>query len=245
MKTASIFSMLIVTVVLMASAQMALGYTVTTTGPGGYGIYQTGSGGEFTLQPDPMFAPLVFDNYASVAINQGSTSNTFQTFCLEGGENISVNTTYTAVLNTDAVKGGATPPATSDPISQGTAWLYFNFAKGTLDNYNYTGDRHTSAGLLQNAIWWLEGEEGKQYDATNPFMSAVVAQFNNSATTAMADNYASGNANLPVLALNLYDANGGLAQDQLVLTPTPIPAAAWLLVSGLLGLVGVRRRMSV
>ncbi len=44
------------------------------------------------------------------------------------------------------------------------------------------------------------------------------------------------------------NANGGAVNNlssQVVVTPTPIPAAVWLFGSGLLGLAGVRRKMNV
>ena len=51
-----------------------------------------------------------------------------------------------------------------------------------------------------------------------------------------------GNDNLKFILAN--DTTGGvIGVDNVSATPTPIPAAAWLLGSGLVGLVGVRRRM--
>jgi hypothetical protein len=46
---------------------------------------------------------------------------------------------------------------------------------------------------------------------------------------------------MPTTTLAGYDYIIGANID---VTPTPIPAAAWLLGSGLLGLIGIRRRNS-
>jgi hypothetical protein len=213
--------------------------TVTTTGsntnPSGYqgfGPYQTGVGGEFTLAPSAGLQ-WVLQYYSSSTKNQNSDGITpsFQSFCLEGGEYISPDTTYVAVRNGWAIMGG-NPPA-GDPLSKGTAWLYHEFQSGTLDRYNYTGDRHASAAALQNTIWWLEGEAADP-GATNVFRNAVITQFG-SAAAAMASN-----AGLfPVAVLNLYTESGSLAQDMLVCVP--VPAAVLLGMLGL-GAAGLKLR---
>jgi len=128
--------------------------------------------------------------------------------------------------------GGPNP----DPISVGTAWLYYNFATGNLANYNYGAGRAASAAALQNTIWWLE-QEAADPGAGNVFRTAVLAQFGNSAAAAMADN----NGAYAVQVLNLTTLAGGLAQDMLIVTP--IPGALILLGPALLGLAGFRKRI--
>lgn len=194
-----------------------------------YGIWQTGSGGEFTLQPSAGLQ-WVLPLYVGSTKNQG-TQDTFQTFCLEEHEYIYANTTFDVVLNNKAVNGGVGPQG--DLISVGTAWLYHSFQNQTLDGYDYVTDagRHASADALQRTIWWLEGEAAGDPGTGNAFRQAVITQFGN-ADGAMANN----NGQYAVAVLNLYaqghagDANY-LRQDQLVCVPLP---AALLL--GLLGL---------
>ncbi|MEN6373170.1 MAG: VPLPA-CTERM sorting domain-containing protein [Smithella sp.] len=239
MKRKSIFMFFVVAALFAVLTQSALAYQVTTTGPGGYGIFQTGGGGEFTLRVDNdlMF---VLSNYAMATKNQGNTRDTFQSFCLEENEFIYPNTTFNVEIS-NAAKAGGVGGATNgaDPISMGTAWLYSQFAKGTLVGYDFAGtepNREASASILQYAIWWLEDE--KAYDAGNIFIQAAIAMFGDAAT-AKADS----NGAFNVRVLNLTDiTNGALRQDQLVVVP--IPAAVWLFGTGLIGLVGVRRRFT-
>lgn len=187
----------------------------------GYGPYQTGLGGEFTLNDLNPEGWLDLSGYASVTKNFGPTGITsFQTFCLEGGEYLyPYSTTYDAVVNTKALYGGVGP--SGDALSAGTGWLYQQFATGVWEgslSYSYAGGNATeiaarkdSAGKFQDTIWWLEGEEGKTYDASNPYMKAVVDKFGSEAN-AKAD----GGSTYGVYALNLtVPGTGGRAQDQL------------------------------
>ena len=67
-------------------------------------------------------------------------------------------------LTMRAVLGGGGAVNGADPISIGTAYLYSEFAKGTLQDYAFAGteaEREASAALLQNAIWYLEKEGGR------------------------------------------------------------------------------------
>ncbi|MEN6350194.1 MAG: VPLPA-CTERM sorting domain-containing protein [Syntrophomonas sp.] len=239
MKKKSVFMSLVIAALFVVFAQSALAYQVTTTGGGGFGIYQYLSGGEFTLQVDNDLLP-VLNYYSPLTSNQGNTRNTFQSFCLELTEDIEPNTTYNAAISNAAVAGGVGGATNGvDPISLGTAWLYSAFAKGTLAGYDFAGtiaERKASAFDLQYAIWWLEDE--KAYDASNIFIQAAIAMFSDAAT-AKADS----NGAYNVMALNLTDvATGDLRQDQLVVVP--IPSAIWLLGTAFMGLIGVRRRFT-
>lgn len=219
-------------------------YTATTVGGSGYGPYQTGRGGEFTLQAGGGLE-YYLKYYSKLTTNQGNTNGTFQSFCIEENEYIYPNTVHSATISNEAMNGGlggARNAAGYDPISIGTAWLYFQFATGSLSGYDYSSSgRGSSASDLQNTIWWLEGE-ATDPGSTNIFRNAVLAKYG---SKAMDDN----NRTIPVAALNLWaDGQAGnlnyVRQDQLVVTATPVPAAAWLLGSGLLGLVGIRRRFN-
>ena len=97
-----------------------------------------------------------------VAMPNGS----IQSFCIESSEYINP-TSYWVNLSSAANEGGV--PGGVDPLSVGAAYLYSQFAEGTLAGYDYTNTgvgRKTSAGQLQQACggWRLKAR------ATTPRM---------------------------------------------------------------------------
>jgi len=70
-------------------------------------------------------------------------------------------TTYNLGLSLNVL--GSVNPKSPIPLSVGAAYLYQQFALGTLAGYNYTSasTRLTDAGLLQAALWYFEG--GQSY----------------------------------------------------------------------------------
>ncbi len=137
--------------------------------------YYSGNGGEFTAIGTPYVG--AYDSSATATIPSGATG--FQTFCLELNESLSFGTLYDYPgLENAAVQGGL-GGGSPDEISWGTAWLYSQFAAGSLAGYDYTpgASRSSSAGLLQQAIWWLEHEVSLGNPGGNAFIAAAIAQF--------------------------------------------------------------------
>lgn len=113
--------------------------TVQTVG--GYGPYQRGNGGEFTLLPN--FDASSYDSFASDFVQAG----TFQTFCVETGEYIYPNSSYDITFSDHSERTG-------NHLTLGAAQLYSQFASGTLSGYSRS-DADIMA--LQAAIWYYMG----------------------------------------------------------------------------------------
>lgn len=207
-----------------------------TTAPG-FGPWQQGSGGEYTVTPDAAIAALL-GNYSPFTLNQGGYRGSFQTFCVERNEYIQGNTTYDVTLNNVTM-------FTATPLAAGVAYLYQQFALGTL-NYNYTdvpaGSR-TALGFanayeLQHAIWYFMGEYSGQ--ANNPYVLAA-----NSALGSAAASFAPDNGSHNVSILNLWTSGQPhdpqhTFQDVLIYTGVPEPSAFALI--SLAGLIALRRK---
>jgi hypothetical protein len=199
--------------------------------------YSVLNGGAFIATPND--GPISNSDYSGAAQIAGGG---FLTFCIEYNEEFSPSNisgySYNYALNYGAVNGGqgGQPAATPqyDGISNATAFLYSQFAQGTLTglagfDYNLTG-----YGALQQAIWYLEGEA--PYGTNNLLAQAAIAH---EGANWNSDN----NGAYGVQALNLTYADGSVAQDQLYFHNVPDQGLTVALLGlSLLGLVGFRRK---
>lgn len=166
------------------------------------------------------------------------SDNEFLTFCLEKNEYFTPglgDPRYNTVVSTAAVAGGV-GGGSPDPISKATAWLFSQFAAGTLDDQTFTGGTFSYIGNdgandLQRAIWYLEGEISTLSTANGMYLVNKAVTESASATSLYG-----------VRVLNLTDSKtGAKAQDMLVVVPEP----STYIAGGLLGLpvlLGALRR---
>jgi hypothetical protein len=102
-------------------------------------------GGEFNANTTQSF----IHNYSPSAV----VGTGFETFCIETMVDFNPGQTYTYNLSSVDSRGVN--------LSRGAAYLYSQFAKGILANYDYTDPtiRNLDAGALQSAIWWFQGNQ--------------------------------------------------------------------------------------
>ena len=220
---------------------------------GSYDPFQNNQGGEFAalgVNPDGggavSLVPALYSPEALYTFGAGDDSTGafagltgFETFCVEGGNNditFYPGGVYNYTFSENIIGGRLMQ------LSVGVAWLYSQFATGKLAGYDYSatdGGRITSAGALQNAIWYLQGEVG---DPGNVFSIAAVNEFGLAAATESVTLY--GN-DFNVEVMNLTDGNGNAAQNQLFLDPVPDGGpTVGLLGAALLALLLIGRRRS-
>lgn len=244
------------TVALALSASVAISASVVSFQ--GHNSYRMGDGGEFQVRVVSGFAGNT--GMASDTGLNGSAANTFQTFCVERNEYLpAFGTQVTVTIDTAAIRGGYFG-GNPDPIGYETAYLYTQFRRGILSNYEYTnqptsGDgintRRGTARALQLAFWVLEEEYGPhggsygeawahgRVDAAGGYTTDQ----RNLAKAWITEAFNAGWTSIgKVRVLNYMNPNGEFGQS--LLTLIPLPSAGCLALAGLL-VVGVRRRRSV
>lgn len=188
---------------------------------------------------------LDISSYSNLAMFQSVSGNNglgFGTFCLEYSEPFNPGQTFDYTIASYANAGGVggqTSPG-QDPISKGTAWLYSQFATGTLADYLYAGttaQRKASALELQNAFWFLE-DEG-QGSESNTYVALAIDHFSSLSSAKAASDGLFG-----VQVLNLTQ-NGVRKQSQLYYHQAPEAGATAAMIGlGFVALIGLRRKLS-
>ena len=211
------------------------------------GGYYSGNGGEFTFRSDGGPGLLLsIGAYDATTSGLGTWGESFQTFCLEGGEyvysgqslEIEVSTTFIDETTGELLTGTGShailgSKAYGDNLDARTAYLYTKFATGTLTGYDYTlAGRATSAYDLQRAIWYIEGEAN---GANNYFVELAVKAISDGGEWV-----GMGIGNVRVL--NTWVPGGHVGdlnyarQDMLYLVPVPTAVILGLLGLGVAGI---------
>jgi len=168
----------------------------------------------------------------------GDALTSFVSLCLQanvGTWEDMANTFYVAGITdfatwqSDAVGGDENG---HDQLSSQTAWLYTQFRQGTLTGYDGSG---VADDALQWAVWQLEDERGTAPEGET--YSALANSFVQLAEDAVANGF-TGIGDVRVL--NLVNADGSDAQDQLVFVPEA-SSLEMLALGALLLFVGRRR----
>jgi hypothetical protein len=179
--------------------------------------YSYGSGGEAAGEFTASDSAGVPAGYASTT----STASTFETFCVQNSVFINTGTSYNS---TEAqVTGGSVNNQGGIALSEGVAYLYYEFASGTLSGYDYANNqsnntRNTDAGELQTAIWYFMGETstipaGWPSVSGNQFITLADNTLG-TADAGLANGSGGTNYNVSILQLS---GSGGVVQNQLIL----------------------------
>jgi hypothetical protein len=111
------------------------------------------------------------------------------------------------------------------------AWLMKNYG-----NTTYPGLTYVQTGIVvQNAIWSATGQKMHVTDDYLSIANAMVSAASTADLSGLASSYA---------RMNLFTDAGLTNHVQDQIRPIPIPAAVWLLGTGLVGLIGIRRRFT-
>ncbi len=251
-------SSILAAVLLAAFASQSFAGKIKITG---HADYRAGLGGEFNVAAyDAGGAALLAASLASGYVGaltdvagtadgammkaSSNASIGFQTFCLEYSEHISLGGIYDAEIGTAAfgggvgIGGGPTSPR-SDPVSEGTAYLYNLFAKKKLAGYHYANGaaRAADAVMLQNAFWYLEHERTlAEIGGGNVFLTLALNKFGGDL------NAKANSTKFNVGVINLYSGSVP-SQSQLIMLPVPDGGVTGVLLGlALSGLALVRRK---
>lgn len=168
-----------------------------------------------------------------------SDHGTFETFCIERNETVSMGPTYFYEISDRAIGGGVGGHNNQgyDIVSDQTKNIYYEFRRSNLQGLvggnALNWDANTLRNAVQNAIWHFEDEFSGSVQLTTDGQVLV--------------NWANAQGNLRngavnVRAMNVWDNDDGTGARQDMLIIIPLPSVAGMSFAGLLGLAAARRR---
>ncbi len=199
--------------------------------------YSYGDGGEFTAYTTP-------DSFLEYYVPNTIVNGGFETFCVELSVEFNPGVTYNFNQSNTDSQGRA--------LTAGAAYLYYQFAKGNLTGYDYTGgSRWSDAGQLQAALWYIQGDQVESGfpngGAGNTYYDDALTALGNAA------NVEAPNAGqFDVSIMQLWDDAGDAHQNQLVISGTPLNrrsvpdggTTAGLLGLAVVGIVTARKTLA-
>ena len=221
------------------------------------GYSDSSGGGEFNV----VGSGLSTTGYASTTGPGSFGAGTFETFCMAFNEDFAPGNSFGYFLSNTTYGNGTNPNV---PLTQGVAYLYSQFAKGSLQGYDYSNadnsgtggfkSRADSALALQIAIWWAEGEDtGGVFNegaplptgfstVDNTYVTLLKGLGTTWSTTAASNDY----DGVQILVLTNTDSGHGStpnSQPQLYYSVPDNGTTALLIGGSLLGLAMFRRRL--
>jgi hypothetical protein len=167
----------------------------------------------------------------------GPGSPTYYSYCVDRSTNMPVPGSYYAV--SQSIAGNTTGLLQA-------AWLIDNYAASK--PYTYPGSTPLETGVaLQLAIW---DQIGQSLNTSSPtyagYQNLITMEnyFDNQVNQVSAGTLSSLASKYQVLKIYVSDGSGQLQSIE-TLTPVPIPAAFMLFGPGLLGLLGMRRKITL
>ena len=200
MRKHPVFQLVMAAVTLMLVQSIVFADTVTSTiitefnnmnGPFGY-VFQTqttdspnyfSQSGEIRLANYGSVTPNLYGYKLGVTANDGTGEDFyFQTFCIEPYYSIFDGSSYNGTLSYDS-RNDTSRTSCENTLRLGVAYLYKEFADGSLAGYSYTysSERANDAVKLQDALWFLMGRTGYMVDrttnwTTNPFLAHLLIE---------------------------------------------------------------------
>ncbi|MDQ8200728.1 VPDSG-CTERM sorting domain-containing protein [Pelagicoccus enzymogenes] len=220
---------LFASIVILAAASSASAIQIQMGNSNGsdIGYYRANPHGDFES---------VIGNYA---LGKSTDGTWFGTFCIEKNEYFTPGSTYDVALNDGAISGGRNGAVNGkDIISEGTGWLYEQYAIGNFFSTVYNPYN------LQKAIWFLEDELNWSDLGTKARNLVTLAATSLGLSTTDWSEVKSDYTGKNVKVMNLTSNNGqNQHQDQLVYMPVPDSGSTLALLGfASAGLLAFRRR---
>lgn len=119
------------------------------------------------------------DFWADTSPTTGPDLGSFATFCLNPEAQAGAGLAFNYTLSDSAVPGAPATSGNPNPLSIGTSYLFWNFSQGTLATIVPAyGNNQTQNSLLQQAIWYLEGDSNHTPSpGSNAYVSAAIAAY--------------------------------------------------------------------